>query len=88
LGENAEEKDANEIIDIATKASVSDQQKQVHENVHYQIKNISNAMDEALLPDVDPKQPVPATGSPKGPQSNGLTFSVGKGTASSYTPGN
>lgn len=88
LGENAEEKDAEEIINMATRASVSDQQKQVHENVHFQIKNICEAMDEALIPDVGPEQSVPATGPLKGPHRGGLSFSVGKGTASSNTPGN
>lgn len=88
LGENAEEKDAEELIDMATRASVSDQQKLVHENVHFQIKNICEAMDEALLPDVGPNQPVPATGIPKRPQGSGLSFVVGKGTASTNIPGN
>ncbi|KAL5208658.1 hypothetical protein ABZP36_033093 [Zizania latifolia] len=37
LGANAEEKDAKEIIDMASKASVAEQQKQVQENVHYQL---------------------------------------------------
>jgi hypothetical protein len=35
LGENAEEKDAEEIIDLAGKASVAEQQNQVQENVAF-----------------------------------------------------
>ncbi|KAJ4746951.1 C5orf35 [Rhynchospora pubera] len=88
LGENAEEKDAEELIEMATRASVSEQQMQVHENVHFQIKNISQAMDGALVPDVGPDQPDPSRVSPKEPQRKGLSFAVGKGTASSNIPDN
>ncbi|CAN6252458.1 unnamed protein product, partial [Urochloa humidicola] len=52
LGENAEEKDAEEIIDLASKASVADQQKQVQDNVHYQLTHMCQAMDTILRPDV------------------------------------
>ncbi|KAK8480520.1 hypothetical protein V6N13_134762 [Hibiscus sabdariffa] len=50
LGKDAEEADAEEIIDMASKASFADQQLQVQENVHDQIKNFCTAMDEILLP--------------------------------------
>lgn len=50
LGKNADEADAEEIIDMASKASFTDQQMQVQENVHYQIKNVCTVMDEILLP--------------------------------------
>ncbi|KAE9450978.1 hypothetical protein C3L33_17146, partial [Rhododendron williamsianum] len=51
LGRNADEKDAEEIIDMAGKASLADQQKQVQDNIHSQIKTFSTWMDEILLPD-------------------------------------
>ncbi|KAJ8541170.1 hypothetical protein K7X08_001986 [Anisodus acutangulus] len=51
LGRNAEEADAEEIIDMANKASLADQQKQVHENVHSQVSSFCRYMDDILLPD-------------------------------------
>jgi hypothetical protein len=50
LGKNASEADAEEIIEMASKASVADQQMVVQENVHSQIKSFCTIMDEALLP--------------------------------------
>lgn len=50
MGKNAEEEDAEEIIKMANKASVADQQMQVQENVHFQIKAFCTFMDEVLLP--------------------------------------
>ncbi|KAK4261924.1 hypothetical protein QN277_004858 [Acacia crassicarpa] len=50
LGENSVEGDAEEIIEMASKASVADQQVQVQENVHCQIKAFCKFMDEILLP--------------------------------------
>ncbi|CAL5020738.1 unnamed protein product [Urochloa decumbens] len=77
LGENAEEKDAEEIIDLASKASVADQQKQVQDNVHYQLTHMCQAMDSILRPDVtnDPsKDPKEAHSHSR---RSGLTFAVG-----------
>ncbi|KAJ8759301.1 hypothetical protein K2173_006821 [Erythroxylum novogranatense] len=75
LGRDAEEADTEEIIDMASKASVSDQQKQVHENVHYQIQHFCKSMDEILLI----KKPDEASAvSPGASRSSGLSFAVGK----------
>ncbi|KAL5080814.1 hypothetical protein RYX36_009235 [Vicia faba] len=49
LGKNASETEAEEIIEIASKASVADQQMLVQENVHSQIKTFCTLMDEILL---------------------------------------
>ncbi|KAL7170492.1 hypothetical protein ACSBR2_035379 [Camellia fascicularis] len=51
LGRNADESDAEAIIDMAGKAFLADQQKQVQENIHSQIKTFCASMDEILLPD-------------------------------------
>ncbi|XP_006362072.1 uncharacterized protein [Solanum tuberosum] len=79
LGRNAEEADAEEIIDMANKASLDDQQKQVHENVHSQVTNFCSYMDEILLLDQkvkDNQATSPATPhSP--PRSSGLGLAVG-----------
>ena len=50
MGKNASEADAEEIIEMATKASVADQQMVVQENVHSQIKAFCTFMDEVFLP--------------------------------------
>jgi pyrroloquinoline quinone (PQQ) biosynthesis protein C len=77
LGENADEKDAEEIIDLASKASVADQEKQVQDNVHYQLSDMCQTMDSILRPDVinDPSN------DPSEAQSHsrrsGLSFAVG-----------
>lgn len=49
MGKNASETDAEEIIEMASKASVADQQMLVQENVHSQIKAFCTLMDEVLL---------------------------------------
>ncbi|XP_027911049.1 uncharacterized protein LOC114169876 isoform X2 [Vigna unguiculata] len=49
LGENANEADAEEIIKMASKASFVDQQMQVQENVHSQIKAFCTCMNEILV---------------------------------------
>ncbi|RDX73518.1 hypothetical protein CR513_46859, partial [Mucuna pruriens] len=50
LGKNADEAHAEEIIEMASKASFADQQMQVQENVNLQIKTFCSFMDEILLP--------------------------------------
>ncbi|PKA55033.1 hypothetical protein AXF42_Ash003670 [Apostasia shenzhenica] len=73
LGENADEKDAEEIVEMASKASVADQQRQVQENIHDQIKHICGLMDEILHPD-SPNSTLQLRDSPK---RSGLSFAVG-----------
>ena len=51
LGKSADEANVEEIIEMANKASFADQQMQVQENVHSQIKAFCTFMDEILLPD-------------------------------------
>ncbi|OAY78781.1 hypothetical protein ACMD2_08428 [Ananas comosus] len=77
LGKNADEKDADEIIEMGSKASVSDQQRQVQENVHFQIKNISQTMDSILRPDTDRNTPNSVPDSQNGSRRSGLSFAIG-----------
>lgn len=80
LGKNAEEADAEEIIEMASKASVADQQKQVQENIHFQITNFCSTMNEILLPDLEKRSQndeAPAQ-SNAAPRRSGLSFAVGK----------
>ena len=54
---------------MASKASIADQQSQLQENVHAQIKSFSMTMDEILIPDAKrigdahemPQQPIAAS---------------------------
>lgn len=52
LGRDAEEADAEEIIEMAAKATLPEQHKQVQDNIHYQLQNFSSSMDEILLPHI------------------------------------
>ncbi|XP_075663581.1 uncharacterized protein LOC142633244 isoform X2 [Castanea sativa] len=89
LGRDAEEADAEEIIEMASKASLADQQKLVQENIHAQIKSFSMSMDEILLPDSKrigeahelPPQPTAA------PRRSGLGFAVGRHDQPTDHPG-
>lgn len=80
LGRDADEADVEEIIDMANKASVADQQKQVQENIHSQIKTLCTSMDEILLPDIK-KLNQPLASSPQThtvSRCSGLSFAVGR----------
>nr|POE61275.1 hypothetical protein CFP56_43676 [Quercus suber] len=63
---------------MASKASLANQQSQVQENVHAQIKSFSMSMDDILIPDTKrmgdahelPPQPTAA------PRWSGLSFAV------------
>ncbi|XP_057962974.1 uncharacterized protein LOC131154304 [Malania oleifera] len=83
LGRNADEEDADEIIEMASKASVADQQKQVHENIHSQIKTFCMSMDEILLSDVNTvNELVDLHSQTSGaPRHSGLSFAVGRNAA-------
>lgn len=84
LGRNADEADAEDIIDMASKASFSDQQKQVQENIHYQIKNFCNILNGVLLPDSENKNELPES-CPQtnvAPRYSGLSFAVGSSVPS------
>lgn len=81
--------DAEEIIDMANKASVSDQQKQVQENIHSQIKSFCMSMDEILLPNnkkIDEALELPPQ-SAAAPRRSGLSFAVGKDDQPNYRAG-
>jgi len=88
LGENSDKKDAEEIIDMASKASVTEQHKQVQENVNYQLKHICQTMDSILRPDTknDPSQT--PSDAHNGPRRSGLSLAVGTAEASANKPGN
>ncbi|KAL0463489.1 UNVERIFIED_CONTAM: hypothetical protein Slati_0236500 [Sesamum latifolium] len=87
LGKNADEADADEIIDMASKASLAEQQKQVQENIHEQISKFCTRMDDILLPDSKTGSGRPDKSSERNtaPRRSGLGLAVG--TATSGNPG-
>lgn len=89
MGKDADEADVDEIIDMANKASVDDQQKQVQENIHLQIRSFCMSMDELLLPDV--KKTNEVSESPKQsnatPQRSGLSLAIGRNRPGDKHPG-
>ncbi|OIT28801.1 PREDICTED: uncharacterized protein LOC109212197 [Nicotiana attenuata] len=80
LGRNADEADAEEIIDMANKASLADQRKQVHENVHSQVTSFCGYMNDILLPDHKFKdnQATSPTTTSSSPENSGLGVAVGQ----------
>ncbi|XP_027360893.1 uncharacterized protein LOC113869011 isoform X2 [Abrus precatorius] len=84
LGGNANEADAEEIIEMASRASVADQQMQIQENLHSQIKTFCSIMDEILLPNekmVNEHQQESTV-----PRRSGLSFAVGRSDPAHNSP--
>lgn len=80
LGKDGVEADAEEIIDMAGKASLADQQKQVQENVHSQITSFCKYMDHILQPDllVKDKQGALSSENNPSPRRSGLSLAIGR----------
>ncbi|OIW01876.1 hypothetical protein TanjilG_31058 [Lupinus angustifolius] len=80
LGKSADEADVEEIIEGSSKTSATDQQIQVQENVHSQIKTFCTFMDEILLPSektvTDPFESSQQANTL--PRRSGLSFAVGR----------
>ncbi|KAM4099887.1 hypothetical protein ACB094_05G026700 [Castanea mollissima] len=80
LSKDADEAKAKGFNEMVCKASLTDQQKQVQENIHAQIKSFSMCINEILLPYTKrineaqelPPQPIAA------PCQSGLGFAVGR----------
>ncbi|KAJ8618557.1 hypothetical protein MRB53_014743 [Persea americana] len=88
LGKNADEADAEEIIDMASKASLVDQQKQVQENIHSQIKTFCSSMDDILLPNYKSAHDlVTSSRESQGvPRGSGLSFAIGRSSPTTNQP--
>ncbi|KAJ8421022.1 hypothetical protein Cgig2_020048 [Carnegiea gigantea] len=78
IGKDADEADIEEIIDMASKAPLADQQTQVQENIHSQTRTFCQLMDEILLPIKnfdEPHEPGAQVNSAK--HRSGLSLAVG-----------
>lgn len=89
LGKNADEVDAEEIIDMASKASLAEQQKLVQENIHAQINNFCTSMDDILLPDPSTADDTVNSPSEKNTttQRSGLSLAIGRSAPLYGRPG-
>ncbi|KAL6539037.1 hypothetical protein OROMI_025363 [Orobanche minor] len=88
LGKNADEADADEIIEMASKASLSEQQKQVQDNIHLQISTFCKYMDDILLPESSLAEAINLSSERNtAPRLSGLGLAVGGRTASLDSPG-
>ncbi|KAL6529186.1 hypothetical protein OROGR_014809 [Orobanche gracilis] len=88
LGKNADEADADEIIEMASKASLSEQQKQVQENIHSQISTFCTYMDDILLPEPNLAEAIkPSSERNTAPRLSGLGLAVGGKTTALDSPG-
>ena len=89
MGKSADEADVEEIIEMASKASFADQQMQVQENVHSQIKAFCKFMDEILLPKermVNDRFELSQQTNTL-PRRSGLSFAVGSSDKPTINPG-
>lgn len=87
MGKNADEADADEIIEIASKASLADQQKQIQENIHDQISTFCTYMDDILRPDPKMANTNNSSSEPKtAPRRSGLGLAVGRTTSLDHNP--
>ncbi|KAG6410385.1 hypothetical protein SASPL_128443 [Salvia splendens] len=87
LGKNAEEADADEIIEMASKANLEEQQKQVQENIHEQISTFCKYIDDILRP--DPRKantPNSSSEAKTAPRRSGLGLAVGRTTPMDRNP--
>lgn len=81
MGKNADEADADEIIDMASKASLAEHQKQVQENIHAQINTFCTYMDGILLPDSKTASTLNSSSERNtAPRRSGLGLAVGRTT--------
>ncbi|XP_071735603.1 uncharacterized protein [Rutidosis leptorrhynchoides] len=85
VGKDAEEEDIEEIINMATKAELADQERQVQENIHYQITNFCKSMDQILLPDSKSNHESSQKNTTT-PRPSGLSLAVGRTATSKTSP--
>lgn len=88
LGSDADETDAEEIIELASKAILADQQTQVQENIHSQIEAFTSLMNGILRPN-SKNTHEPHSSSPDKNDTvrrSGLSFAVGRDGRSPNQP--
>ncbi|KAI3763788.1 hypothetical protein L2E82_13785 [Cichorium intybus] len=84
VGKDAEDADIEEIINMASKAALTDQERQVQENIHSQITNFCTSMDEILLPDLNSHNPPQQNTTT--PRPSGLSLAIGRNSPTNINP--
>ncbi|KAD4983092.1 hypothetical protein E3N88_19763 [Mikania micrantha] len=77
VGKDAEDGDIEEIISMASKSDLADQEKQVQENIHSQITNFCTFMDQILLPESKSHETTSQKHS-TAPRPSGLSLAIGR----------
>lgn len=62
------------VTELGDKLSIEEQQRAVHDNIHMQITNIGEALDQVLLVESPRKAPAPEAAKSR---PSGLSFAVG-----------
>lgn len=81
MGKDAEEADIEEIINMASKSDLADQEKQVQENIHTQMTNFCTFMDHILLPETKSHDEASQQHT-NAPRRSGLSLAVGSNAPS------
>ncbi|KAK1425719.1 hypothetical protein QVD17_21074 [Tagetes erecta] len=81
VGKDAEEADIEEIINMASKSDLADQEKQVQENIHTQMTNFCTFMDRILLPESKSHDETSQQHT-NAPRRSGLSLAVGSNAPS------
>lgn len=84
MGKDAGDADIEEIIDMASKAPLADQQVQVQENIYSQIKTFCASMDEILRSEELINLPSEKDAVPR---RSGLSLAVGSNLSKKVSPG-
>lgn len=89
MGKDAGDADIEEIIDMASKAPLADQQEQVQENIYSQIKTFCASVDDILRPSSKSSEELINSPIEKGagPRVSGLSLAVGSNVSMKVSPG-
>ncbi|KAK6928992.1 hypothetical protein RJ641_005197 [Dillenia turbinata] len=88
LGRNADEADAEKIVERAVETRSFKWMNLVQENIHFQVETFCKSMDEILLPkaNVSNKRPKSTSQMDSAPRRSGGSFAVGKSGGPSAKP--
>ncbi|KAG6391628.1 hypothetical protein SASPL_149385 [Salvia splendens] len=82
------EADADEIIEMASKATLEEQQRQIQENIHEQMSTFCTYMNDSLRPDPKIANATNSSSEAKtAPRRSGLGVAVGRTTPVDHNPG-
>nr|XP_017227253.1 PREDICTED: uncharacterized protein LOC108203054 isoform X1 [Daucus carota subsp. sativus] len=86
VGRDASDAEIEEIIDMGSKAPLSDQQEQVQENIYSQINAFCTSMDDILRTDISSTKEPMSTEQNAGLRRSGLSLAVGRSAPTKTSP--